>query len=71
MVFERKLKKEAYFIFKMTGPTGQFGLLVSALRFPRLLSTSGISLCVLNVVNTAFTTDTLFIEPTHFPPSLF
>ena len=32
MVFERKLSKEAYFIFKMTGPTGQFGLLVSALR---------------------------------------
>ena len=30
MGFERKLKTEAYFIFKMTGPTGQFGLLVSA-----------------------------------------
>ena len=31
MGFERKISKEAYFIFKMTGPTGQFGLLVSAL----------------------------------------
>ena len=30
MSFERKLSKEAYFIFKMTAPTGQFGLLVSA-----------------------------------------
>ena len=33
MGFERKLKKVAYFIFKMTGPTGQFGLLVSALSY--------------------------------------
>ena len=33
MSFERKLSKEAYFIFKMTAPTGQFGLLVSAPRF--------------------------------------
>ena len=32
MSFERKLSKEAYFIFKMTGSTGQFGLLVSALN---------------------------------------
>ena len=31
MRVERKLSKEAYFIFKMTAPTGQFGLLVSAL----------------------------------------
>ena len=30
MSFERKLSKEAYFIFKMTAPTGQFRLLVSA-----------------------------------------
>ena len=33
MSFERKLSKEAYFIFKMTAPTGQFGLLVSALSW--------------------------------------
>ena len=33
MIFDRKLPKEAYFIFKMTAPTGQFGLLVSAPRF--------------------------------------
>ena len=31
MGFERKLSKEAYFIFKMTDPTSQFGLLVSTL----------------------------------------
>ena len=31
MSFERKLSKEAYFIFKMTALTSQFGLLVSAL----------------------------------------
>ena len=35
MRVERKLSKEAYFIFKMTGPTGQFGLLVSALSLLR------------------------------------
>ena len=33
MGFERKLSKESYFIFKMAGPTAQFGLLVSALSF--------------------------------------
>ena len=31
MSFERKLSKEAYFIFKMTASTAQFGLLVSTL----------------------------------------
>ena len=31
--FERKLLREAYFIFNMTGPSGQFELLVSALSY--------------------------------------
>ena len=31
MGFVRELSKETYFIFKMTAPTGQFGLLVSVI----------------------------------------
>ena len=40
MSFERKLSKEAYFIFKMTASTAQFGLLVSALTHRQLLNLS-------------------------------